>query len=470
VGIGVFSARVASAAMLATVALVFDVLPVAAAGHPGSDPSGMARVGSQIFFAATTAAHGRELWVTDGTAAGTHEVADINPASGEDGSSWPDQLTAMGNKVYFFAWDGARCGLWKSNGTTAGTKRLGSGKFCEMDGLMNVGGKLMFRSYTGLWVSDGTVRGTRKIANVGRFTRLAAALHGIYYFFGSQSEDVTTLWRSDGTARGTYVAAQMPPDPTGYIPVEMATAGGLLYFRIGDTYPGGATTDLWQSDGTASGTRQVRDFQPEETDDVYSMAKLKGKLYFAVDLGSGPGDIPWRQQLWKTNGTEAGTRLVKGIEITDANPSHEWIEYLTKAGSRLFFMGDDGTGAALWRTRGTARTTVKIAPIDFPTSATDYSTRGAYLDPTPVAVGSRLFFPARSSGSGYELWMSDGSAAGTHVVADINPGRPSSRPSDLAAVGNLLYFSADDGVHGRELWVTDGTEAGTHMILDINPG
>jgi ELWxxDGT repeat protein len=460
VGIRVFSAHAAIAVVMAAGALLVTVLPVAAARHPGSDPSGMTRVGSQLFFAATTAAHGRELWVTDGTAAGTHEVADINSAPGDD-SSWPDQLTAMGSKVFFFAWNDSGCGLWKSNGTADRTKRLSGEILCELEGLMNVGGKLMFRSYTDLWSSNGTVRGTRMIANVGWYPSSPyAVLHGVYYFFGALGDDVTTLWRSDGTAGGTYVVTQMPSDPRSYVPVEMTTAGGLLYFRIGHTYPGGATTDLWQSDGTAAGTRQVRDFLPDETDDVSSPADLRGKVYFGVDYGMPAGDTVERQELWKTDGTESGTRLVKAIGA----------EHLTKAGSRLFFLGDDGSGMALWQTRGTAGTTAKVAPINFPESSTDYSNGGWYLDPTPVAVGSRLFFPARSEGNGYELWVSDGSPTGTHRVADINPGLPSSRPSDLAAVGDLLYFSADDGVHGRELWVTDGTEAGTHMVFDINPG
>ena len=56
------------------------------------------------------------------------------------------------------------------------------------------------------------------------------------------------------------------------------------------------------------------------------------------------------------------------------------------------------------------------------------------------------------------------------MVKDINPGLGDSGPSDLTNVNGTLYFQADDGVHGFELWKSDGTAAGTVMVKDINPG
>ena len=64
---------------------------------------------------------------------------------------------------------------------------------------------------------------------------------------------------------------------------------------------------------------------------------------------------------------------------------------------------------------------------------------------------------------------SDGTADGTVMVKDINPGG-SSVPLGFASVGNMLYFTANDGVNGRELWKTDGTSAGTVLVKDINSG
>jgi ELWxxDGT repeat protein len=89
---------------------------------------------------------------------------------------------------------------------------------------------------------------------------------------------------------------------------------------------------------------------------------------------------------------------------------------------------------------------------------------------TFAAVGDTLFFAADNGISGTELWRSDGTAAGTQLVRDINPGPASSNPSDLVNVGGVLYFAADDGVRGRELWRSDGTANGTRLAFDINPG
>ena len=64
-----------------------------------------------------------------------------------------------------------------------------------------------------------------------------------------------------------------------------------------------------------------------------------------------------------------------------------------------------------------------------------------------------------------KLWQSDGTAAGTTLLDDINPGSGSSFPSFLAVSGGNLYFVADDGTNGRELWKSDGTTAGTLVTI-----
>src|SRR5439155_6458138 len=83
-------------------------------------------------------------------------------------------------------------------------------------------------------------------------------------------------------------------------------------------------------------------------------------------------------------------------------------------------------------------------------------------------VNGKLFFSAYEATDGYELWQSDGTAAGTVMVKDINPGTYSSFPSNLTNVNGTLFFSANDGTVGEELWKSDGTAAGTVLVEDIN--
>ncbi|MEX0897910.1 MAG: ELWxxDGT repeat protein, partial [Steroidobacteraceae bacterium] len=55
------------------------------------------------------------------------------------------------------------------------------------------------------------------------------------------------------------------------------------------------------------------------------------------------------------------------------------------------------------------------------------------------------------------------------LVKDINPGE-GLFPHALTRLGGTLFFVADDVAHGWELWKSDGTAAGTMLVKDINPG
>lgn len=115
---------------------------------------------------------------------------------------------------------------------------------------------------------------------------------------------------------------------------------------------------------------------------------------------------------------------------------------LINVNGTLFFSADDGSGdRELWKSEGTAAGTVRVKDINptdgsFPANLTN--------------VNGTLFFTAED-GFGVELWKSDGTDAGPVLVHAINPAG-GSNPQELTNVNGILYFSADDGFNGRELW------------------
>jgi ELWxxDGT repeat protein len=158
-------------------------------------------------------------------------------------------------------------------------------------------------------------------------------------------------------------------------------------------------------------------------------------------------------QSWGYNGTETKTWTTPN----SSSPSN-----LTNVNGKLYFTAYDGTHPnELWSSDGTAAGTVMVADVspgrpNYPSRLTN--------------VNGTLYFMAYDATHGNELWKSNGTAAGTVMVADINPGSGASYPWNLTNVNGELYFTANNDTHGTELWKSDGTAAGTTMVADINPG
>ena len=142
---------------------------------------------------------------------------------------------------------------------------------------------------------------------------------------------------------------------------------------------------------------------------------------------------------------------------------------LTAVDGTLFFVAqDEEHGAELWKSDGTAAGTALVADIA-PGDSNSLSEKSALANANGV-----LLFVANDGVHGEELWRSDGTAVGTTLVKDITPGSGGNFADyggpDFTVVDGTLFFSANDGTHGRELWKSDGTSAGTIMVKDISPG
>ncbi|BBO31679.1 hypothetical protein PLANPX_1291 [Lacipirellula parvula] len=178
-----------------------------------------------------------------------------------------------------------------------------------------------------------------------------------------------------------------------------------------------------------------------------AMVEANGLAYFAAKSGT------TTNALWKSDGTVAGTMLVRDLYSGNS------IESLTNVGGRLFFVSDQ----TLWTSDGTAEGTQSLG-VNLRTLTS--GTSDAYL---MTNVGGTLYFNGYDALHGSELWRSDGTVAGTSMVADLNPNQASGNPTEIVDVGGIAYFAASDAA-GRGLWKTNGSLAGTSLVVGKTAG
>ena len=154
--------------------------------------------------------------------------------------------------------------------------------------------------------------------------------------------------------------------------------------------------------------------------------------------------------MWKSDGTEQGTVLVKDVT---PGPDSSGATPLIGVNGVLFFRTSNPLG--LWRTDGTEAGTALIREGIFPLGPSYPNRCGGGL----AAVNNLLVFVVQRGAC--ELWRSDG------VTADFLIELPGAGNA-LRMVSGLVLFSVYDSAHGRELWATDGTSVG--MVQDIAPG
>jgi ELWxxDGT repeat protein len=453
----------------------------------------LVEVGGTLFFPGREGAYDCELWKSDGTIAGTVRVRDIYPGIY---GSYPNWLVNVDGTLFFGAKeDSTGYGLWKSNGTEAGTVFVAETGPSLAE---NLDGTLFYATQGGVWKSDGTASGTVLVKEVtvdtGGSHGDAASVNGLYVFRGGERYYDAQLWRSDGTEAGTF---QVPtPGLDLRDPKEFTAFGDLLVFRGNDSVGG---KEPWLTDGTQAGTGRLLDIWPESGTGSGSypshFTRWNDGVAFLAD------DYLHGRELWLTDGTEAGTRLVKDIEPGLSGPFEafepfERLEALGYAslgvqrevsGERLFFnAAPQAEGAELWVTDGTEAGTALVKDI-CPLSGSAYlliwcvESDGSSSQTGPFAltdVDGTLFFYADDGVTGYELWRSDGTEVGTALVKDVNPGPYGSAiihfygfyPPELMGMNGTLFFTPFVTGTGWNLWESDGTEGGTKLSQEINPG
>ncbi len=272
------------------------------------------------------------------------------------------------------------------------------------------------------------------------------------YFVAFDPAHGRELWASDGTESGTRLVKDINPGPVRSIgakqDLQRVAIGSELYFVAIDGVHG---AEVWKTDGSEAGTTMVTDLTNGVPRDLTGIGP---ELYFSAQGPEG-------RELWRSNGTAAGTQVVKGANGGARNP-----EGLRAVGRELYFSANDGVhGRELWKSDGTAAGTRMVKDIF-------HGSRGS--DPSDlIAYRHQVYFAAEGPGNGDELRVSNGTARGTRLVKDIRngPGSGLSKFSSVLTVaGHTLYFIATTPRQGRELWASTGTSGTTRLVSDIAPG
>ena len=440
-------------------------------------PKNLTNVNGTLFFQANDGANGLELWKSNGTVGGTVLVKQIRP--GALGSN-PYQLTNLNGTLFFNSNDGSHgYELWKIDGTAAGTSLVQDinpgiqATFPRF--LTNVNGHLFFQadfssqSNGELWVMDG---GGESPVYVTGVTDWGVTGPGVRPYFVNGLRDLGLKVSGVGLRPSTPPSIIALIDIVGGAgaanPQNFTNVNGRVYFTASRADTG---RELWSSDGTVGGTVLVKDVRPGPLDSgIGNLTNLNGQLTFTANDGVNGNE------LWSSNGSPVGTALVRNIRLSgfSANPNS-----LTNVNGTLFFAATTGSIGSLaqtelWKSDGTTAGTVLVKDIaedsltTFPSSAPSQLTNVNGL----LMFTAADYYVANNGTNGRELWRSDGTTNGTFLVKDINPGPGSSNPAGLTNIKGTTYFSANDGSSGIELWkcTSWGLFADTVLVKDINPG
>jgi ELWxxDGT repeat protein len=319
---------------------------------------------------------------------------------------------------------------------------------------------------TELWVTNGTKVGTKLLKDIrpGQAGSNCANFYkvGDYLLFtANDGQNGIELWRTDGTEEGTIMVKDNYIGSAAGVFVAGSTSDENLFFVHNDIlYFTGIETpsnyELYRSDGTEAGTYLLKnigtDFSSFNTSSFpESYALLNNTVLFSS-----------REGLWKTDGTTTGTVKVKDDHPTDPF-GFEPNNLLSMGSYVLIGISGFGTGE-IWRSDGTTAgtTLVKSYGTDFTLNETG--------NPF-IRLGDIALFPGGDAQNGTELWRTDGTEMGTFMVknacADLTINYP---PQNKVVMNGNIYYKFDDGVNGIELWKSDGTPAGTMMVKNIRPG
>lgn len=396
----------------------------------------MSAFGSGILFSRQDTSNYDGLWYSDGTVAGTIEIGGVKGAgitnAGPNGLV-PTQISTFGTKALFLGFGkfSAAPGVWATDGTAAGTVLLDLAKHAYVGGLNSsadvagrsaaLGDKMIFCGrdevhFEGLWSTDGTIAGTvefgglqnSKIPAMGGTGCAFASFVGVdtsVYFTHLDPANKVGLWVTDGTASGTREVGGTGNKGISSLR-QMDRLLGKLGSRIAfSAYDTKAYDGLWISDGTIKNTYQIG-LAPSLYSNITEFSSRGGSALFIRQ-----DSITHENTLWFTNGTRVGTKNLK--RATYSKPEHVTLI----SGNLGIFTAYDASGSrTLWATDGTVAGTKEIGGLN------NRYVKGAYrygLDESDIVAtdGAAYFHAHNFDGMKQLLWITDGTATGTHPIA-----------------------------------------------------
>jgi ELWxxDGT repeat protein len=413
---------------------------------PGSDPQFQAS-GNRVLVAATPKVDRVALWTSDGTPGGTLPIVDLP----DDVPRFFTQfLGPVGSRQLFgvvhYDLDDPNGDetpeIWRTDGTAQGTQLVAvlPRKSFIYSGTPWNGKLLVYYSHDSglggcsLAITDGTTLGTRELffhesSTVCHFPPVVV---GSSFLYLAPAGSITQLFLSDGTAAGTRPIATFEGFH-GWFPGPVQI-GNTFFFKLASQ----SSSQVWQTDGTPAGTRLASPLT--SVDDLYA---FQGSLYLTAPLSDDPDEGRGIFRIRPGSAPVLLAKIRKFSWVTDPP-----LRYAPVGDRLLFGLEDLDPGFQVWATDGTPTGTRLIRRFELLPNA-------PFPDPeTLVSAGDRAFFAASDGVHGRELWESDGTPEGTRMVADLAPGGYAAipAPSTLAVANGYLFFAADDGKTGPEPW------------------
>ena len=356
-----------------------------------------------MFFQANDGIHGNELWRSNGTAEGTFLLNDITPGPGSDilyAQPHLSELIVVNGKLYFYGVNDNIKLLWISDGTINGTRpllSLDSDGFYSHSATAFSGYTFFFRdafylngnlgfSISELWRTDGTPEGTSKIKDIstaGYYSNFIPAVNGSNLNFVSDD----ALWKTDGTYEGTVQFFGMSRQ--GSNPSELTDVNGALFLKA---YDGSGDALFTTTAPVDEAVREIRGW----LHNMKEFSEANGLLYFSMNAAYYPDPNPGNEP-WVSDGKYEGTHMVKNIasDLESQRIGSDPSEFTFMNGSVFFSAAPGDQPFDLWKTDGTEAGTVAVK---------DPST-ASFINPVSLtSVGNKLFFLGENSQVGQELW------------------------------------------------------------------